>query len=41
MSMVKRSKYLEGDPSSKRGATTKVIGIQLYQEGMRVRWRMV
>jgi len=28
-------KYLEEDPSSK-GVTTKVIGIQIYQEGMRL-----
>jgi len=29
------TKYLDGDPSSKE-VTTKVIGIQLYEEGMRL-----
>ena len=29
------TKYIEGDPSSKR-ATTKFIGIQVYREGMRL-----
>ena len=29
------TKYLDGDPSSKE-VTTKVIGIQLYDEGMRL-----
>jgi len=29
------TKYIEGDPSSKR-VTTKVIGIQIYQVGMRL-----
>jgi hypothetical protein len=29
------TKYLNGDPSSKE-VTTKVIGIQLYEEGMRI-----
>ena len=29
------AKYLDGDPSSKE-VTTKVIGIQLYEEGMRL-----
>ena len=29
------AKYLDGDPSSKE-VTTKVIGIQLYDEGMRL-----
>ena len=33
--MVKRSKYIEGDPSTERGAK-KIIGIQVYQKGMRV-----
>jgi len=28
-------KYIEGDPSTERGAK-KIIGIQLYQKGMRV-----
>ena len=31
----RRAKYLEEDPSSKE-VTTKVIGIQLYEEGMRL-----
>ena len=30
-----KSKYLDGDPSSKE-VITKVIGIQLYEEGMRL-----